>query len=93
MKRLRVRDPKVGSGSYVTWSNWCTGIDTSRPGRSIWCARKPLTEIYQADLAKIGVTLNIKAMDAATWLARSGIKNVIPIGRQSFLWHEAWIDS
>jgi len=25
---LRVRDPKVGSGSYVTWSNWFTGIDT-----------------------------------------------------------------
>src|SRR5438552_14436697 len=30
----------------------------------------PLTEIYQADLAKIGVTLNIKAMDTATWLAQ-----------------------
>jgi len=25
---LRVRDPKVGSGSYVTWSNWFTSIDT-----------------------------------------------------------------
>src|SRR5712691_7346187 len=144
----------------------------------------PLTEIYQADLAKIGVTLNIKAMDTATWLAqvngvqynglyvsgdslgnyspatplgaspawspaknnsgykterwsqlvdavatetdaakqkqlyatvndfmldeawslvfaeraviwlaRSAIKNVTPTSRQSFLWHEAWIDS
>jgi peptide/nickel transport system substrate-binding protein len=30
----------------------------------------PLTEIYQADLAKIGVTLNIKPMDTATWLAQ-----------------------
>ena len=30
----------------------------------------PLTQIYQADLAKIGVTLNIKAMDTATWLAQ-----------------------
>jgi peptide/nickel transport system substrate-binding protein len=144
----------------------------------------PLTEMYQADLAKIGVTLNIKSMDTATWLAqvngvqynglyvsgdslgnylpatplgaspawspaknnsgyyadswtqlvdavgtetdsskqkqlysqvndymidqawsivfaeraviwlaRSAIKNVIPTGRQSFLWHEAWIDA
>jgi peptide/nickel transport system substrate-binding protein len=144
----------------------------------------PLTEIYQADLAKIGVKLNIKAMDTATWLAqvngvqyngmyvsgdslgnylpatplgaspawspaknnsgyktdrwsqlvdavateteparqkqlyaqvndfmideawsivfaeraviwlaRSAIKNVNPTGRQSFLWHEAWIDA
>jgi peptide/nickel transport system substrate-binding protein len=25
---LRARDPKVASGSYVTWSNWFTGIDT-----------------------------------------------------------------
>ena len=25
---LRVRDPKVGSGSYVTWSNWFTTIET-----------------------------------------------------------------
>jgi peptide/nickel transport system substrate-binding protein len=25
---LRVRDPKVGSGSYVTWSSWFTTIDT-----------------------------------------------------------------
>ena len=25
---LRVRDPKVGSGSYVTWSNWFTSIET-----------------------------------------------------------------
>jgi peptide/nickel transport system substrate-binding protein len=144
----------------------------------------PFTEIYQADLAKIGVTLNIKGMDTATWLAqvngvqyngmyvsgdslgnylpatplgaspawspaknnsgyktdqwstlvdavgtetdpakqkqlygqvndfmideawsivfaeraviwlaRSAIKNVNPTGRQSFLWHEAWIDA
>src|SRR5262249_44449269 len=30
----------------------------------------PLTEMYQADLAKIGVTLNIKQMDTATWLAQ-----------------------
>jgi peptide/nickel transport system substrate-binding protein len=30
----------------------------------------PLTEMYQADLAKIGVTLNIKPMDTATWLAQ-----------------------
>ena len=30
----------------------------------------PLTEIYQADLAKIGVKLNIKGMDTATWLAQ-----------------------
>jgi ABC-type transport system substrate-binding protein len=144
----------------------------------------PLAEMYQADLAKISVTLNIKSMDTATWLAqvngvqynglyvsgdslgnylpatplgaspawspaknnsgykadswaqlvdavgtetdlskqkqlysqvndymidqawsivfaeraviwlaRSAIKNVIPTGRQSFLWHEAWIDA
>lgn len=143
----------------------------------------PLTESYQADLAKVGVTLNIRAMDTATWLAqvngvqynglyvsgdslgnyspatplgaspawspaknnsgyksdqwtqlvgavgtetdpakqkqlyaqvndfmideafsivfaeraviwlaRSGIKNVNPTGRQSFLWHEAWME-
>ena len=143
----------------------------------------PLTEMYQADLAKIGVTLNIKQMDTATWLAqvngvqynglyvsgdslgnylpatplgaspawspsknnsgyktdqwtqlvdavgtetdaakqkqlyaqvndfmideawsivfaeravvwlaRSALKNVIPTGRQSFLWHEVWLD-
>src|SRR5688572_24966710 len=25
---LRVRDPKVGSGSYVTWSSWFTTIET-----------------------------------------------------------------
>jgi peptide/nickel transport system substrate-binding protein len=25
---LRVRDPKVGSGSYVTWSSWFTSIET-----------------------------------------------------------------
>ena len=25
---LRARDPKVASGSYVTWSNWFTAIDT-----------------------------------------------------------------
>jgi peptide/nickel transport system substrate-binding protein len=25
---LRARDPKVASGSYVTWSNWFTGIET-----------------------------------------------------------------
>ena len=25
---LRARDPKVASGSYVTWSNWFTTIDT-----------------------------------------------------------------
>jgi peptide/nickel transport system substrate-binding protein len=31
---------------------------------------KPLSEIYQADLAKIGVTLNIQSMDTATWLAQ-----------------------
>jgi ABC-type transport system substrate-binding protein len=30
---------------------------------------------------------------AVIWLARSAIKNVIPTGRQSFLWHEAWIDA
>jgi peptide/nickel transport system substrate-binding protein len=144
----------------------------------------PLTEMYQADLAKIGVTLNIKSMDTATWLAqvngvqyngmyvsgdslgnylpatplgaspawspsknnsgyksdqwtqlvtaigietdpakqkqlyaqvndfmideawsivfaeraviwlaRSALKNTVPTGRQSFLWHEAWLDA
>ncbi|MBV9329492.1 MAG: ABC transporter substrate-binding protein [Chloroflexi bacterium] len=31
---------------------------------------KPLAEMYQADLAKIGVTLNILSMDTATWLAQ-----------------------
>jgi peptide/nickel transport system substrate-binding protein len=31
---------------------------------------KPLSEMYQADLAKIGVTLNILSMDTATWLAQ-----------------------
>ncbi|MBV8087882.1 MAG: hypothetical protein JO247_23985, partial [Chloroflexi bacterium] len=25
---LRGKDPKVGSGSYVTWANWVTSIDT-----------------------------------------------------------------
>jgi peptide/nickel transport system substrate-binding protein len=25
---LRVRDPKIGSGSYVTWSTWFTAIET-----------------------------------------------------------------
>jgi peptide/nickel transport system substrate-binding protein len=30
----------------------------------------PLTEMYQADLAKVGVSLNIKPMDTATWLAQ-----------------------
>ena len=143
----------------------------------------PFTQVYQADLAKIGVTLNIKPMETATWLAqvngvqynglyvsgdslgnyqpatplgaspawspaknnsgykterwselveavgtetdpakqkelygqvndymideawsivfaeraviwlaRSGVKNVNPTGRQSFLWHEVWLD-
>ena len=143
----------------------------------------PFTQVYQADLAKIGVTLNIKPMETATWLAqvngvqynglyvsgdslgnyqpatplgaspawspaknnsgykserwtqlveavgtetdpakqkelygqvndfmideawsivfaeraviwlaRSGVKNVHPTGRQSFLWHEVWLD-
>src|SRR5215207_4779711 len=143
----------------------------------------PFTQVYQADLAKIGVTLNIKPMETATWLAqvngvqynglyvsgdslgnyqpatplgaspawspaknnsgyksdrwselveavgtetdpakqkalyaevndfmideawsivfaeraviwlaRSGVKNVQPTGRQSFLWHEAWLE-
>jgi peptide/nickel transport system substrate-binding protein len=31
---------------------------------------KPLAEMYQADLSKIGVTLNIQSMDTATWLAQ-----------------------
>jgi peptide/nickel transport system substrate-binding protein len=30
----------------------------------------PFTQVYQADLAKIGVTLNIKPMETATWLAQ-----------------------
>ena len=30
---------------------------------------------------------------AVVWLARSAIKNLIPTGRQSYLWHEAWIDA
>jgi peptide/nickel transport system substrate-binding protein len=35
----------------------------------------PLSQMYQADLAKIGVTLNILSMDTATWLAQvNGIK-------------------
>ena len=35
----------------------------------------PLAQIYQADLAKIGVTLNIQSMDTATWLAQvNGVK-------------------
>ena len=35
----------------------------------------PLAQMYQADLSKIGVTLNIQSMDTATWLAQvNGIK-------------------
>ncbi len=29
----------------------------------------PFAQVYQADLAKIGVTLNIRSMETATWLA------------------------
>jgi peptide/nickel transport system substrate-binding protein len=35
----------------------------------------PLTQMYQGDLSKIGVTLNIQSMDTATWLAQvNGVK-------------------